>query len=78
MLEQTVERVRSPDLFRDPVIVGSAAQAAEVARLAPGARLILEPCPKGSAAAVAFAAFAAPPESILLVLPSDHRIADPQ
>ena len=76
MLEQTVERVRNPEIFAPPIIVGAASQASDLSRLAPDARVILEPCPRGSAAAVAFAAFAAPPESLLLVLPSDHRIGD--
>lgn len=77
MLEQTIARVRSREFSGVPIIVGAGAQADEVARLAPNARLILEPCPRGSAAAVAFAALAVPPESLLLILPSDHRIEDP-
>jgi mannose-1-phosphate guanylyltransferase len=76
MLEQTVERIRNPEIFASPIIVGAASQAGDLSRLAPDARVILEPCPRGSAAAVAFAALAAPPESLLLVLPSDHRIGD--
>lgn len=77
MLEQTLERVADADLFLPPTIVCAAAQAEEIAALAPGAQLILEPCPRGSAAAVAFAAFAVAREAILLVLPSDHHITDP-
>jgi mannose-1-phosphate guanylyltransferase len=77
MLEQTLERVRNADLFLPPIIVGAAAEGEKLARLAPSARLILEPCPRGSAAAIAFAAFATDPDSVLLVLPSDHHIADP-
>lgn len=76
MLEQTIERVRDAEIFAPPIIVGAASQASDLNRFAPEARVILEPCPRGSAAAVAFAAFAAPPESLLLVLPSDHRIGD--
>jgi mannose-1-phosphate guanylyltransferase/mannose-1-phosphate guanylyltransferase/mannose-6-phosphate isomerase len=76
MLEQTIERVRNSEIFGPPVIVGAASQADDLNQLAPGARVILEPCPRGSAAAVAFAALAASPESLLLVLPSDHRIGD--
>lgn len=77
MLGQTLERVRSGGLFSTPIIVGAAAQADEIGRLAPGAHLVLEPCPRGSAAAVAFAAFAAERDAVLLVLPSDHHVADP-
>lgn len=76
MLEQTLDRVGSSELFEAPLIVGAEAQADEVGRLAPGVRLILEPCPRGSAAAVAFAALASAPGSVLLVLPSDHRVGD--
>ena len=76
MLEQTRARVRNDEFFSAPIIVGAASQAEEVSRLAGGARLVLEPRPRGSAAAVAFAAFASAPESVLLVLPSDHRIGD--
>lgn len=76
MLEQTAERVRKAEFFDRPIIVGAASQADEVGRAVPDARMVLEPCPRGSAAAVALAALAVPRESILLVLPSDHRIAD--
>src|SRR5919106_4825098 len=74
MLEQTLERVRNADLFLPPIIVGAAAEDEELARLAPSARLILEPCPRGSAAAIAFAALAVDRETMLLALPSDHHI----
>ena len=76
MLEQTLERVGDPALFRPPIIVGAASQAEEIARVAPQAALILEPCPRGSAAAVAFAAFSVPEDTVLLVLPSDHHVTD--
>jgi mannose-1-phosphate guanylyltransferase len=77
MLRQTLERVGDAALFRKPIIVGAAAQAKEIGEIAPDASLILEPCPRGSAAAVALAAFGAPEDTILLVLPSDHYVADP-
>ena len=78
MVEQTLARVRDGELFLPPIIVGSAGQADEVARLAPGARLLLEPCPRGSAAAVALAAMAVDRDEVLLILPSDHHIGDPE
>ncbi|MBN7813503.1 mannose-1-phosphate guanylyltransferase [Algoriphagus sp. H41] len=37
---------------------------------------IIEACPRNTAAAIAFAAFAAQPEDILFVTPSDHLIVD--
>ena len=77
MVEQTLERVGHPDLFAPPMIVGAASQAAEVGELAPNARLILEPIPRGSAAAVALATLATDEDAIMLILPSDHYITDP-
>ena len=76
MLAQTLERVGDAALFRQPIIVGAAAQADEIADIAPGAALILEPCPRGSAAAVAFAALSVPDDTVLLVLPSDHHVTN--
>ena len=77
MLEQTLARVSGIELFSPPIIVGAAAQAEEVARLAPGLRLLLEPIPRGSATAVALAAMAIGRDDVMLVLPSDHHIGDP-
>jgi mannose-1-phosphate guanylyltransferase len=37
---------------------------------------IVEACPRNTAAAIAFAAFASDPETILIVTPSDHIITD--
>ncbi len=78
MVEQTLARVGDTRLFLSPLIVGAAGQADEVARLAPDARLLLEPCPRGSAAAVALAAMAVDHDDVLLILPSDHHIGDPE
>lgn len=78
MLAQTLHRIGDADLFGRPTIVGAASQAADIENIAPDASLILEPCPRGSAAAVAFAALSAPQDAVLLVLPSDHHIIDPQ
>lgn len=77
MLRQTLDRFGDRQRFEEPVIVGADGQADEIAAVAPGSRLIVEPFPRGSAAAIALAAHAAEPDAILLVLPSDHHIADP-
>jgi len=77
LLERTLARVADESLFRKPIIVCAEAQADEIAQSAPDCRLILEPFPRGSAAAIAMAAQAAGREEVLLVLPSDHQIADP-
>ncbi len=77
LLEQTLARVSDGRLFARPIIVCAETQAREIAALAPDCRLILEPFPKGSAAAIAMAAEAVAKTDVLLVLPSDHHIADP-
>lgn len=77
LLQQTLERVRNRDLFEPPLIVSGASQADQVAEAAPGVNLIIEPFPRGSAAAVALAAFAVEKENpVLLVMPSDQFISD--
>ena len=77
MLEQTLARVADRELFEPPIIVCAANQADEIGRAAPSCSLIVEPFPRGSAAAIAFAAHAVDRDTVLLVLPSDHHIADP-
>jgi mannose-1-phosphate guanylyltransferase len=76
MLTQTLERVSDGALFEPPIIIGAAAHGDEIASIAGAASLILEPCARGSAAAVAFAAFSVPTAAVLLVLPSDHHVID--
>ncbi|HEY5712662.1 MAG TPA: mannose-1-phosphate guanylyltransferase/mannose-6-phosphate isomerase [Allosphingosinicella sp.] len=78
MLALTAARVADPGLFAAPIVVAGADQAeaimAELGRL--GA-LILEPAARNTAPAIALAALAADPDELLLVLPSDHLVADP-
>ncbi|WP_208408606.1 mannose-1-phosphate guanylyltransferase/mannose-6-phosphate isomerase [Sphingomonas vulcanisoli] len=81
MLQQTLRRAIGGQSFADPIIVASAAHADEIeAQLAAigvsGARLVLEPAARNTAAAIALAALAAPADSLLLVMPSDHVITD--
>jgi mannose-1-phosphate guanylyltransferase len=82
MFQMTVERVRDASRFAPPIIVANAAHAALVeAQLAEigveDAILLLEPCARNTAPAIALAALAAgDPASPLLVMPSDHVIAD--
>lgn len=78
MLQLTAARAADPALFHAPVVVTAAAHADEVAaQLGQGVRLILEPCARNTAPAIALAALAASPEDLLLVMPSDHLIAEP-
>ncbi len=84
MFQLTVRRVMDPSIFAPPVIVANAAHAEVVeAQLAEigveDATLLLEPCARNTAPAIALAALAIDePKSPMLVMPSDHVIADPQ
>ncbi|HEY0028218.1 MAG TPA: mannose-1-phosphate guanylyltransferase/mannose-6-phosphate isomerase [Allosphingosinicella sp.] len=82
MLQMTAERVGDDALFATPIVVAAEHQAQAIAldfeaagRARP--RLILEPAARNTAPAIALAAFASDPEALLLVMPSDHLIADP-
>lgn len=82
MLQTTAARVADPERFLPPFVVASAAHADQVeAQLAeigdPADALILEPCGRNTAAAIALAALAAAPDELLLAMPSDHVILDP-
>jgi mannose-1-phosphate guanylyltransferase/mannose-1-phosphate guanylyltransferase/mannose-6-phosphate isomerase len=57
-------------------VVAALDQAPAVRSEVADARLVLEPCARGTAAAVALAALAAEPGELLLVMPSDHHIED--
>ena len=59
-----------------PIVVAGREQALAVRSEVPDARLVLEPCPRGTAAAVALAALAAAAGELLLIMPSDHHIED--
>lgn len=82
MFQLTVGRVADRTRFAPPIIVANAAHADLVkAQLdaigATDATIILEPCPRNTAPAIALAALAAiEPVSPLLVMPSDHVILD--
>jgi mannose-1-phosphate guanylyltransferase len=75
LFELTLERFS--DEFEPPIIVANQAQERELRALAgPGARIVLEPIKRDSAAAIALAALTADEDELLLVCPSDHHIAD--
>ena len=80
MLQLTVARA-SGERFAPPMVVASAAHADEIERQLAAAgitagALILEPAARNTAPAIALAAYAAAPDAILLVMPSDHVITD--
>jgi mannose-1-phosphate guanylyltransferase/mannose-1-phosphate guanylyltransferase/mannose-6-phosphate isomerase len=78
MLQLTADRVADSALFGEPVVVTAAGHAEAIeAQLGAGVRLILEPAGRNTAPAIALAALAAPSDALLLVMPSDHLIAEP-
>ncbi|AMO72112.1 mannose-1-phosphate guanylyltransferase/mannose-6-phosphate isomerase [Sphingorhabdus sp. M41] len=80
MFQLTLQRCGDERVYRKPIIVGSAShseimreQMQEVGSTA--STIILEPCPRNTAPAIALAALAADnPTDLLLVMPSDHII----
>lgn len=81
MLQLTAARVADAGAFAAPVVVAGREDADEIeAQLAgagcPPSLLIEEPCARSTAPAIALAALAAKPDDLLLVMPSDHQVAD--
>lgn len=80
LFEATLSRTAKDDRFGDPVIVTGAAHLEHV-RAQIGndsqARIIIEPAALNTAAAIALAAEQLPHDTVMLVCPSDHFIADP-
>jgi mannose-1-phosphate guanylyltransferase/mannose-1-phosphate guanylyltransferase/mannose-6-phosphate isomerase len=81
MLQLTAVRTADPDRFETPIVVANAAHAGIIedqlaATGQSGASLILEPSARNTAPAIALAALASDPDALLLVMPSDHVIAD--
>ena len=86
LLQETVLRVADPVLFKAPLVVTNEdhrfiiAEQMRAIDVQPQA-LILEPVARNTAPAAAAAALwlaARDPEALMLVLPSDHIIADPE
>jgi mannose-1-phosphate guanylyltransferase len=80
MFQLTLDRVSDRTAFAAPIIVTGAAHAQLVEQQLAGtdATIILEPCARNTAPAIALAALAvSDPQATLLVMPSDHVIADP-
>jgi mannose-1-phosphate guanylyltransferase/mannose-6-phosphate isomerase len=79
LFEATLGRCADGDRFAPPVVVTGKAHLAHVEAQAaafPGAKVIVEPEGKNTAAAIALAAERLPPDAVMLVCPSDHHIAD--
>jgi mannose-1-phosphate guanylyltransferase len=81
MLQLTARRTGDMLRFDSPIVVANARHAGMIAeQLAAvgsgGATVILEPAARNTAPAIALAALHAAPDALLLVMPSDHVIAD--
>lgn len=84
MIQETVLRVADESCFEGPILVANAghaeaieAQLGEIGRM-PDV-LIVEPCGRNTAPAIALAALAVDdPATPLLVMPSDHAIGQPE
>ena len=79
LFEATLGRCADAERFASPMVVTGKAHLAHVEAQAstfPGAKVIVEPEAKNTAAAIALAAERLPADAIMLVCPSDHHIAD--
>ena len=77
LFEATLARCAAGELFAEPMVVTGTAHLAHVEAQAPaGAQVIVEPAARNTAAAIALAALRLPPETVMLVCPSDHHIGD--
>jgi mannose-1-phosphate guanylyltransferase len=77
MFEETLARVADTAQFGDAIIVANARHGALIEAQLGGrpAQIVLEPCARNTAPAIALAAILAQ-ESLMLVMPSDHVITD--
>ncbi len=78
MFEATVARCAGRTRFAPPMVVANARHADLIEAQLAGAEatLVLEPLARNTAPAIALAALLAAPDAPLLVMPSDHIIAD--
>ena len=78
LFEATLARCLGGADFAPPVIVTGTAHLEHVEAQAPDdANVIVEPSARNTAAAIALAALRLPPDTVMLVCPSDHHIGDP-
>lgn len=78
LFQQTIARVPAGQHFTPPVILCGDAHVPLVReQMGPGeAALLVEPMPRNTAAAIALAVVRSDADTLLLVMPSDHVIAD--
>lgn len=82
LFRQTIERVADRTCFTAPVVVCGARHVALVEGDLKDAgildaTILVEPAARNTAPAIALAALLCPPDSALLVMPSDHVMTDP-
>lgn len=81
MLQMTAARTVDAALFDPPMLIAGADQADAAAEQLQAAglrpRLVVEPAARNTAAAIALAAATLPEDALMLVMPSDHLIAEP-
>jgi mannose-1-phosphate guanylyltransferase len=84
LITDTVARLKGLASVKDTLVVCGPVHAKQAARLVKGlpkANLLVEPVARNTAPAIALAALtvaARDPEGVLVVLPSDHHVADPK
>jgi mannose-1-phosphate guanylyltransferase len=81
MFQMTVNRVADRTRFNAPMVVAGTSHVdhinTQIAALAiTDAQIMVEPSARNTAPAIALAALASDPDAIMLVMPSDHVIAD--
>lgn len=78
MLVDTLQRIERKEMFSRPLVIGSERHRNVLhAEVGARAQLLFEPMGRNSAAAVAIAALVADPGRLVLIMPADHAIADP-
>jgi mannose-1-phosphate guanylyltransferase len=79
LFQATINRCSPDDGFGPPVVVTGKAHLEHVDDQLgsdPGAKIVVEPAAKNTAAAIALAALLLPEDAVMLVCPSDHHIAN--
>ena len=82
MFQNTLDRCADQNIYASPIVVGSSRHAELITEQltevnTKAGAIILEPCARNTAPAIALAALACKnPQSIMLVMPSDHIMGD--
>jgi len=81
LFEQTIARCSDAEGFHPPLVVAGASHVPLIEQQLgnlKGARIIVEPSAKNTAAAIALAALRLPADAVMLVCPSDHHVGKPR